>query len=162
MHIVPMTAEHADAVLAIYQAGVDEGNATFETSVPDWTTFDRSKLPDHRFVALDGAGTVLGWVAAVAVSDRCAYAGVVEHSVYVSPDARGSGVGRALLDALAESTEAAGIWTIQSGLFPENTASLALHRAAGYREVGRRERIGQQHGRWRDVILVERRSAALD
>jgi L-amino acid N-acyltransferase YncA len=161
MHIVPMTAEHAAAVLEIYQAGVDEGNATFETSVPDWSSFDRSKLRDHRFVALDDDGTVLGWVAAVSVSDRCASAGVVEHSVYVSPAARGQGVGRALLDALAESTEAAGIWTIQSGLFPENAASLALHRAAGYREVGRRERIGQHHGRWRDVVLVERRSPNL-
>jgi L-amino acid N-acyltransferase YncA/protein-tyrosine-phosphatase len=162
MRIVPMTAEHADEVLAIYQAGIDEGNATFETVAPDWATFDRSKLPEHRFVAVDDRDTVLGWAAVVSVSDRCAYTGVVEHSVYVHPDARGLGVGRALLDALAESTEAAGIWTIQSGLFPENTASLALHRAAGYREVGRRERIGQHRGRWRDVILVERRSPRIN
>lgn len=158
MHIVPMTVEHADAVLAIYQVGIDEGNATFETTAPDWPTFDRGKLPEHRFVAVDDAGTVQGWVAAVPVSDRCVYAGVVEHSVYVDHAARGQGVGRALLDALAGSTEAAGIWTIQSGLFPENAASLALHRAAGYREVGRRERIGKHHGTWRDVILIERRS----
>ena len=101
MHIVPMTVEHADAVLAIYQVGIDEGNATFETTAPDWPTFDAGKLPEHRFVAVDDAGTVLGWVAAVPVSDRCVYAGVVEHSVYVDHAARGRGVGRALLDALA-------------------------------------------------------------
>ncbi|HEY2299849.1 MAG TPA: GNAT family N-acetyltransferase [Jatrophihabitans sp.] len=162
MRIVPMTLEHADAVLAIYQLGIDEGNATFETAAPDWATFDRSKLAEHRFVALDHSGAVLGWVAAVPVSDRCAYTGVVEHSIYVHPDTRGRGVGRALLDALAASTEAAGIWTIQSGLFPENLASLALHRAAGYRDVGRRERIGKHRGTWRDVVLVERRSRRVD
>jgi L-amino acid N-acyltransferase YncA len=162
IRIVPMTAEHADAVLAIYQLGIDEGNATFEMAAPDWATFDGTKLTTHRFVALDESDQVLGWVAAVPVSDRCAYAGVVEHSVYVHPGARGRGVGRALLDALAASTEAAGVWTIQSGLFPENTASRALHRAAGYREVGRRERIGKHHGAWRDVILIERRSRSVD
>ena len=93
-----------------------------------------------------------------AVSDRCVYGGVVEHSVYVSPGARGQGIGRRLLDALIHSTEASGIWTIQSGIFPENAASAALHRAAGFRTVGIRERIGQHHGRWRDVVLIERRS----
>jgi phosphinothricin acetyltransferase len=154
--IEPMTATHADAVLAIYQAGIDEGNATFETSAPSWAAFDAAKLPGHRLVAVDGG--VLGWVAVSAVSSRCVYAGVVEHSVYVAPDGRGRGVGRALLDALIASTEAAGIWTIQSGIFPENTASAALHRAAGFREVGRHERLGCHHGAWRDVILIERRS----
>jgi phosphinothricin acetyltransferase len=101
---------------------------------------------------------VLGWVAASAVSDRPVYAGVIEHSVYVHPAARGAGVGRGLLAALITSAEAAGIWTIQSGIFPENTASLALHLAAGFRVVGTRERLGQHHGRWRDVLLIERRS----
>jgi L-amino acid N-acyltransferase YncA len=161
MRIEPMTPAHADAVLAIYQAGIDEGNATFETTAPTWTDFDTSKLDQHRYVAFDDTGTVLGWVAAVPVSDRCVYVGVVEHSVYVHPDARGRGVGRALLDALIASTEAAGIWTIQSGIFPENIASAALHRAAGFREVGRRERIGQHGGVWRDVVLIERRSPIL-
>lgn len=161
VQITPMTPAHADAVIAIYQAGIDEGNATFETTAPTWSDFDTSKLSDHRFVAVDDAGAVVGWVAAVAVSDRCVYAGVVEHSVYVSPSARGHGVGRALLDALIASTEAAGIWTIQSGIFPENAASAALHRASGFREVGRRERIGQHHGVWRDVVLIERRSAVV-
>ncbi|HEX2902842.1 MAG TPA: GNAT family N-acetyltransferase, partial [Jatrophihabitans sp.] len=158
-HIEAMRDEHADAVLAIYQAGIDEGNATFETAAPAWSDFDRTHLAAHRFVAVDERDTVLGWVAAVPVSERCVYAGVVEHPVYVHPTARGRRVGRALLDALIRSTEAAGIWTIQCGVFPENTASAALHRAAGFREVGRRERLGQHHGIWRDVILLERRSA---
>ncbi|MDG9718892.1 GNAT family N-acetyltransferase [Streptomyces sp. DH24] len=156
-----MSAEHADEVLAIYRAGIDEGDATFETTAPAWEAFDAARLREHRFVALDEDGAVLGWVAACAVSDRCAYAGVVEHSVYVAPAARGRGVAAALLTALVESTEAAGIWTIQSGIFPENTASLALHERAGFRVVGVRERVGRHHGRWRDVVLVERRSPAV-
>ncbi|MFJ7158793.1 GNAT family N-acetyltransferase [Streptomyces sp. NPDC101118] len=153
-----MTAAHAEQVLAIYQAGIEEGNATFESQAPDWGVFDRAKLPGHRFVALGDDGRVLGWVAASAVSDRCAYAGVVEHSVYVHPDARGRGVAGRLLAALVESTEAAGIWTIQSGIFPQNAASLALHERAGFRIIGTRERIGRHHGVWRDVVLLERRS----
>jgi L-amino acid N-acyltransferase YncA len=158
MRIEPMTEQHAAAVLAIYQAGIDEGDATFETQAPAWPEFSAARLPEHRYVASNGAD-VLGWVAVSPVSSRCVYAGVVEHSVYVHPGARGLGVGRRLLDALITSTEAAGIWTIQSGIFPENAASVALHHAAGFRTVGRRERIGQQHGRWRDVLLLERRSA---
>jgi len=156
----PMTGAHADAVLAIYQAGIEEGNATFETRAPDWAVFTAARLPAHRYVAIM-EGRVAGWVAASAVSGRCVYAGVVEHSVYVHPAARGRGIGYLLLGALIASTETAGIWTIQSGIFPENTASLALHQAAGFRVVGIRERIGQHHGRWRDVILIERRSAAM-
>jgi L-amino acid N-acyltransferase YncA len=152
-----MTGAHADAVLAIYQAGIEEGNATFETRAPDWAAFTEARLPAHRYVAT-AEGRVAGWVAASAVSGRCVYAGVVEHSVYVHPAARGRGIGRRLLDALIASTEAAGIWTIQSGIFPENTASLALHQAAGFRVVGTRERIGRHHGRWRNVIMIERRS----
>jgi L-amino acid N-acyltransferase YncA len=155
-----MTGEHAAAVLAIYQAGIDEGNATFETRAPAWDEFTAARLADHRYVAVTG-GDVLGWVAASAVSERCAYAGVVEHSVYVHPGARGRGVGHRLLGSLITSTEAAGIWTIQSGIFPENTASAALHRAAGFRTVGTRERVGQHHGRWRDVVFIERRSPLL-
>ncbi|WP_191294304.1 GNAT family N-acetyltransferase [Kitasatospora herbaricolor] len=157
-----MAAAHATQVLTIYQAGIDEGDATFETAAPTWEAFDAGKLPAHRHVALEPGGRVLGWVAASRVSDRCAYAGVVEHSVYVHPEARGRGVARALLDALIHSTQAAGVWTIQSGIFPENTASLALHRRAGFRVVGTRERIGRQHGVWRDVVLVERRSPVVE
>ncbi|WP_329625817.1 GNAT family N-acetyltransferase [Streptomyces sp. NBC_01255] len=160
--VVPLTADHADEVIAIYQAGIDEGNATFETTAPTWEQFDKAKLAEHRFAALDEDGRVLGWVAATKVSDRCAYAGVVEHSVYVHPDARGRGVASALLKALVDSTESAGIWTIQSGIFPENIASLAVHERAGFRVIGTRERIGRHHGRWRDVVLLERRSPAIN
>lgn len=160
--MVPLAPEHAGQVLAIYQAGIDEGNATFETVAPSWEAFNAAKLDEHRFAALDADGTVLGWVAASRVSDRCAYAGVVEHSVYVHPAARGRGIASALLKALVDSTERAGIWTIQSGIFPENTASLAVHRRAGFRVIGTRERIGRHHGVWRDVALVERRSPVID
>ena len=156
--IEAMTGEHAAAVLAIYQAGIEEGNATFETRAPDWAVFTAARLPAHRYVAIM-EGRVAGWVAASAVSGRCVYAGVVEHSVYVHPAARGRGVGYLLLGVLIASTEAAGIWTIQSGIFPENTASLRLHERAGFRVVGVRERLGRHHGRWRDVVLLERRSA---
>jgi L-amino acid N-acyltransferase YncA len=159
--VAPMHDEHAHQVLEIYRLGIATGNATFETEPPDWARFTASRLPEHRFVALDADGTILGWIACSPVSDRCVYAGVVEHSVYVHPDARGHGVGRTLLDALIGSTEAAGIWTIQSGIFPENTASLALHTACGFRTVGTRERVGRHHGTWRDVVLVERRSRAI-
>ncbi|MEU6822814.1 N-acetyltransferase family protein [Streptomyces atriruber] len=157
-----MGAEHAEQVLAIYQLGIDEGNATFETAAPTWEQFDAAKLPAHRSVAVDDTGKVLGWVAAVPVSDRCAYAGVVEHSVYVHPAARGQGIGGVLLRALIASTEAAGIWTIQSGIFPENASSLAVHERAGFRVIGTRERIGRHHGVWRDVVLIERRSPAVE
>jgi L-amino acid N-acyltransferase YncA len=159
-----MTPADAEAVLAIFQAGMDGGNASFEHTAPDWRAFDASRLAEHRFVAVDERDTVLGWVTVSAVSARAVYAGVVEHSIYVDPAARGRGVGRALLDALIASTEAAGIWTIQSGVFPENAASLALHRSCGFRVLGVRERIGRhaaQGNRWRDVVFIERRSPAI-
>ncbi|WDZ82980.1 GNAT family N-acetyltransferase [Micromonospora cathayae] len=156
--IRPMRAADADPVLAVYQAGLDGGQASFETEAPRWAAFDAARHPDHRYVAVDPADQVLGWVAVSPVSSRPVYAGVVEHSVYVAPRAAGRGVGRALLTTLIESTEAAGIWTIQSGVFPENAASLAVHRAVGFRVVGVRERVGQHRGRWRDVVLIERRS----
>jgi phosphinothricin acetyltransferase len=153
-----MRAEHAGQVLAIYQGGLDGGDASFETQAPSWERWDAGHLPDHRHVALDGEGRVLGWAALSRVSDRRVYAGVAEESVYVHQDARGRGVGLALLRALIASSEAAGLWTLQTGVFPENTASLALHRRAGFRVVGIRRRLGQGHGRWRDVVLLERRS----
>jgi phosphinothricin acetyltransferase len=156
--IVAMRPEHGPQVLAIYQAGMDTGNATFETTAPSWTDFDQRHLPEHRFVALTPTGQVTGWVAAAPVSGRCVYAGVIEHSIYVHPDHTGHGVGATLLQALIVSADAAGVWTIQTGIFPENHASLALHRRAGFRTVGTRERIGQRDGRWRDVVLIERRS----
>jgi L-amino acid N-acyltransferase YncA len=159
--IAPMLAEHADQVLAIFQAGIDEGDATFETAAPAWQTFDAEKLPAHRLVALDGtSGRVLGWVA-VARASSPAYAGVVEHSVYLHRDTRRQGIGLALLTTLIASTEAAGIWSLRSGIFPENTASLALHQRARFRIVGTRDRPGRLRGRWCDVVLVERRSPAI-
>jgi L-amino acid N-acyltransferase YncA len=158
--IEAMTSAHAAAVLAIYQTGIEEGNAIFETQAPDWQAFTAARLLRHRYAAVDAA-SVVGWVAASAVSNRPVYAGVVEHSVYVDRDARGKGIGHLLLSALIASTETADIWTIQSGIFPENTASMALHRTAGFRIVGTRERIGQHYGLWRDVILIERRSQTL-
>jgi L-amino acid N-acyltransferase YncA len=155
-----MRPDDAAAVLAIYQAGLDTGDASFETRAPGWDAFDAAHLPAHRFVGVDAADRVLGWIAVSAVSTRPVYAGVVAHSLYVDPAARGRGVGRALLETLIASTEAGGIWTIQSGVFPENAASLALHRRAGFRTVGVRIRIGRhaRGNRWRDVVLLERRS----
>ncbi|WP_200207774.1 GNAT family N-acetyltransferase [Micromonospora coerulea] len=157
----PMTADDADRVLAIYQAGLDGGHASFETTAPNWAAFDAGKLPAYRFVAVDGDDRVIGWIAVSPTSTRAVYAGVVEHSVYVDPAAQGRGAGRLLLDAVIASTEAAGIWTIQSGVFPENTASLALHQRAGFRIIGTRERVGRHHGRWRDVVLLERRGPTI-
>ena len=128
--------------------------------MPDWERWDASRPAEHRFVATEDEA-VLGFAALTPVSDRCAYGSVVENSVYVAAAAQGRGVGRALLTALVESTEAAGIWTIQSGIFPENEASLRLHEALGFRVVGRRERLGKLDGVRRDVLLVERRSGAV-
>ncbi len=159
--IATMADVHASDVLAVYQAGIDEGDATFETVAPDWTGFCAARLPDHRFVALL-EDEVVGWVAASAVSTRAAYAGVVEHSVYVAPHARRLGVATALLESFICSTERAGIWTVQSHIFPENRASVALHERHGFRTVGLRERIGRQHGLWRDVALIERRSRVIE
>ena len=160
MEIVALGPEHWDEVARIYAEGIATGDATFETEVPSWERWDATHLAAHRFVAVD-EGRVVGWVAVGPVSDRCVYDGVVENSVYVAAEARGRGVGRALLDALIASTEAAGIWTIQTGVFPENEASVRLHERAGFRVVGRRERIGRLNGDWRDVLFLERRSAAV-
>ena len=163
IRIAEMTSRHAEDVLRIYQHGIEEGNATFETVAPSWAAFDEAKIPAHRFVALDDDGTVLGWIAASQVSKRACYAGVIEHSVYVGPEARGRGVGGRLLSALIASSEAVEIWTIQSGIFPENAASLRLHAAYGFRTLGRQERIGRGvDGVWRDVVLLERRSAVVE
>ena len=157
--IRPMRAADSGQVLAIYQAGLDTGQASFETAAPAWEAFDAAKLPLHRHVAADAAtGRLLGWVAVSPVSARRVYAGVVEHSVYVDPARHRGGIGAALLAALIGSTEAAGIWTIQSSLFPENTASGQLHEKAGFRVIGTRERVACHHGRWRDTVLIERRS----
>jgi len=159
--VAPLRPGHWPAVARIYGKGIATGHATFETEVPPWERWASSHLAEHRFVALRG-GEVVGWVAAGGVSDRCAYAGVVEHSVYVAANARGQRVGRLLLETLIRSTEAAGIWTIQTGIFPENEASLRVHERAGFVLVGRRKRIGKRDGVWRDVLLLERRSDRVD
>ena len=152
-----MRPEDWPAVRAIYEAGIATGDATFETAAPSWEAWDAAHLAAHRLVASE-CDRVLGWAALAAVSDRCAYAGVGEDSVYVAPEAHGRGVGRLLLGALVSGAEQAGIWTVQTGIFPENQASVRLHQACGFRVVGVRERLGQLHGRWRDVLLLERRS----
>jgi phosphinothricin acetyltransferase len=156
--VAAMRPDDWPAVRAIYEEGIATGQATFEMEVPSWEEWDAAHLREHRLVARH-AGEIDGWAAVVPVSGRCVYAGVAEHSVYVAAAARGQGVGRRLLDALVASTEQAGIWTLQSGIFPENTVSLRLHEACGFRVVGTRERIGLHQGQWRDVILLERRSA---
>jgi L-amino acid N-acyltransferase YncA len=145
------------AVRDIYAQGIGTGDATFETVTPSWPVWDAGHLEAPRLVARSEAG-VVGWAALSPVSERCAYGGVAEVSVYVAAAARGRGVGRRLLGALVTRSERQGIWTLQAGIFPENTASLALHRACGFRTVGTRERLGVLHGRWRDVVLLERRS----
>ena len=160
VRVEAMTGAHREAVLRIYAAGIAGGDATFETVVPAWEAFDAGKLPDLRFVAVSG-DDVVGWVACSRVSPRAVYAGVVEHSVYIDPAHGGRGIGRTLLETLIAATEAAGVWTIQSGVFPENAASVALHRRCGFREIGVRERVGHHRGRWRDVILFERRSPVI-
>jgi L-amino acid N-acyltransferase YncA len=151
-----MTRADYDAVASIFAEGIATGRATFETEVPAWKEWDARHLPDHRLVAeLDG--DVVGWCAVVPYSRREVYRGVGEESVYVADRARGSGVGRALLEALIASARAGGLWTLQAGIFPDNEASLALHRALGFREVGVRKRLGELNGAWRDVVLLELR-----
>ena len=155
--IRPMEPADAGQVLAIYQAGLDTGQAIFETAAPDWEAFNAAKLPGHRFTAVDADGRVVGWVAVSPVSGGPArLRGVVEHSVYVLPGCHRRGIGAALLRALIASTEAAGIWTIQSSLFPENTASVRLHQHAGFRILGTPERIACHHVRlfspWPELV----------
>jgi len=158
MVIEPLTPEDWDAVRSIYQEGIATGNATFAESAPEWDQWDAGHLKTCRVVARSG-GQVVGWAALSPVSSRCVYAGVAEVSVYVAERARGQGVGAALLARLIRDSEDEGIWTLQAGIFPENTASIKLHERAGFRMVGTRERLGSMNGRWRDVVLMKRRSS---
>ncbi len=156
IEIRAMSALDWPSVEAIYGEGIATRNATFETRTPSFDEFDVTHEQDHRLVAeLDGR--IVGWAAVSRVSARACYAGVVEHSVYVTEDARGRNVGRTLMEHLLVSTDAAGIWTIQTSIFPENEASIALHERLGFRVVGRRERIARLDGVWRDTVLLERR-----
>lgn len=160
MEIRELREEDWPAVRLIFEQGIATKNATFETEAPSWEAWNSSQLDGHRWVAVEG-GRVVGWVAAHPVSLRPCYRGVVEHSVYVDDACRSRGIGRALLERLVESTEQDGIWTIQTGVFPENEASLALHEKCGFRVVGTQEKLGKLDGIWRDVVVLERRSRAI-
>jgi phosphinothricin acetyltransferase len=165
VEIRAMVPEDAGRVLAIYQAGIETGHATFESVAPDWREFDEKYLPECRLVAAMGR-EVVGWIALTPVSKRAVYRGVAEHSIYISANARGKGVGRKLLEALVSASERAGVWTLQTSIFPENEASIHLHEAYGFRVLGRRERIakmtyGPMEGQWRDTVIMERRSATV-
>jgi L-amino acid N-acyltransferase YncA len=158
--IEPLKAGDWEAVRAIYLQGIATGNATFAQSAPEWHTWDSEHLKTCRLAARSG-DTILGWAALSPVSGRCVYAGVAEVSIYVAEGARAQGIGIALLDALTLQSERDGIWTLQAGIFPENEASIRLHKRAGFRIVGVRKRLGQMNGRWRDVVLMERRSSVV-
>jgi len=157
MNIEQMKADDWEQVRAIYLEGIAAGNSTFETGAPSWEKWDEGHLQNARLVMRDGE-KIVGWAALSPVSKRSAYRGVAELTVYVTESMRGRGIGRALLEALIEESERDGIWTLQASIFPENTASLKLHLACGFREVGRRERIAILNGVWRDTLLFERRS----
>lgn len=155
--IEKMQSNDWETVRAIYQEGIATGHATFETEVPGWDEWDQGHLDEARLVAKNN-GQIVGWAALSPVSSRCVYGGVAEVSIYVAASVRGRGIGKNLLQALVTESEQAGLWTLQAGIFPENKASIAIHKACGFREVGYRERLGQMNGLWRDVVLLERRS----
>lgn len=152
-----MREEDWPVVQMIYRQGIASGHATFETEPPDWEEWDKSHLSHCRLAARSG-GRLIGWAALSPISTRCVHSGVAAVSLYVKASQRGKGIGKALLSALIEESERKGIWTLDAGIFPENAASIALHKAFGFREVGYKERVGQMNGVWRDVILMERRS----
>ena len=155
--IEKMRPEHWQEVRAIYEDGIKTGNATFEVSAPEWKAWDEAHLQHCRFIAGEN-DKILGWAALSPVSDRCVYAGVAEVSVYVNTTARGKGLGKMLLEKLIEESEADNLWTLQAGIFPENIASIKIHQHCGFRVIGKRERIGQMNGIWRDTLILERRS----
>ncbi len=148
-------------ILAIYAEAIKGPDATFETNVPTWSEWGRVHLPAHRLVAVDQANKILGWSALSRFSERREYAGIVECHTFVRADSQRRGVGTSLVDGLITATESQGLWTLQAHIFPENEAALALHEKLGFRVVGTRERMGRHRGRWRDVLLLERRSPAV-
>jgi phosphinothricin acetyltransferase len=161
MRVDAMTPNDWPAVRDIYESGIATGEATFQTEAPPWDVWNTSHLPTCRLIARDEHDVVIGWAALGRASARPAYAGVAEVSVYVAEGARGRGVGSRLLAALVDASERDGRWTLQASIFPENAASVRLHQRCGFRVVGRRERIARQHGRWRDTLLLERRSSVV-
>ncbi len=158
IQVIKMLPQHWQDVARIYAEGIATGNATFQKDIPSWKEWNSSHLQNCRFLALNTEGVVLGWAALTPVSGRCVYAGVAEVSVYVTPQYSGHGVGKILMNALIESSETDGLWTLQAGIFPENIGSVRLHESVGFRQIGRRERIGKMDGKWRDTLLLERRS----
>ncbi|PAM96505.1 N-acetyltransferase [Flavobacterium sp. IR1] len=161
MEIRKLTPKDWQQVKLIYQKGIDTGNATFQTSTPAWEDWDNSHLASCRIV-IENDDQIIGWAALTPVSSRCVYAGVAEVSVYVDPAHSGKGIGLTLLNELVHLSEEEGIWTLQAGIFTENTASLRIHEKAGFRILGIREKIGKQNGIWRDTVLLERRSKLIN
>jgi L-amino acid N-acyltransferase YncA len=153
-----LEAHHYEAVKKIYNLGIVTGHATFQTEAPTWEQWDESHLKTCRLAAVDQHEIIVGWAALTPVSGRCVYSGVAEVSVYVHPDHQGKGVGKKILQELIHESEKHNLWTLQAGIFPENIASLKIHKALGFRKVGYREKIGKMKGIWRDTILLERRS----
>jgi phosphinothricin acetyltransferase len=160
IRVEPLRPEHWPDARTIYEEGIATGHATFETAPPTWQEWNASHLEAPRLVACEG-DRVVGWAALSPVSSRCVYGGVAEVSVYVSAASRGRGVGTLLLERLIRDSEDRGIWTLQAGIFPENTASVSVHRKLGFAEVGRRKHLGKLKGQWRDVLLLERRSTTV-
>jgi phosphinothricin acetyltransferase len=158
MKIARLEAIHYEAVKEIYELGIATGNATFQTEAPSWEEWDKAHLSHCRLVALNDDGRVMGWVALTPVSGRCVYAGVAEVSVYIHPRHQKKGVGRKLMEELIRQSEENNLWTLQAGIFPENTTSLKLHEKLGFRKIGYREKIGKMKNVWRDTIQLERRS----
>lgn len=155
-----MRSDDWPLVRDIYSEGIATGNATFETEVPEWVKWDQVHRQDCRLVA-ENSEQIIGWAALSPVSSRRVYSGVAEVSLYVASAEQGRGVGKVLLQSLIEQSESCGIWTLQAGIFPENVSSVALHKSCGFREVGRRQKLGQRSGIWRDVLLLERRSSTV-
>ncbi|ASE62076.1 N-acetyltransferase [Chryseobacterium sp. KBW03] len=160
MDIISFGKEQFREIAEIYRQGLETGNATFETSVPNWEDWDKSKLEHSRFAAVID-NIIVGWAALSAVSDRCVYGGVAEVSIYISNDHKGKGIGKALMTKLITESEIHGIWTLQSGMFPENEATIALHKSTGFRIIGHREKIGKLGDTWRDTVIMERRSKTI-
>ncbi|MDH6252328.1 L-amino acid N-acyltransferase YncA [Chryseobacterium sp. H1D6B] len=160
MEIIPIHKDHFPEIAEIYRQGLETGHATFETTVPTWEEWDKGKLKRSRLAAIIDH-TVVGWAALSAVSDRCVYGGVAEVSIYISNNHQGKGIGKALMQKLIEESEGNGIWTLQSGMFPENEATVALHINAGFRIIGHREKVGKLGDTWRDTIIMERRSKTI-
>lgn len=158
--IIDLLPEHWTQVKDIYEKGIASGNATFQTTAPEWEEWDRNHIKSCRLVAIQD-NKILGWAALSQVSARPVYAGVAEVSIYIHPDAQNKGIGSLLLKALIDQSEKQHFWTLQAGIFPENEASIRLHEKHGFRLVGRRERIGKMNGIWRDTVLLERRSDAI-